>query len=114
MAIRNLKTAEVEAYGEEWLNTLRELFPVGADVSALYLWSNRDGDRHSVMIFGSSKQTPVWNVSRLVSGVTGSEYDDNRRAAVFGGGGTDPVAGLVMNLSKAIHGDDYALTPRRV
>jgi hypothetical protein len=90
-------------------------FPVGGDVSVLRVSSSRSGMTHRVKVLAPAESGGgVLNVSYYVATITGSRFDWCDGSVILRGAGMDMGAALVMSLSRALHGDDYALSHRNI
>jgi len=101
----------------ETIQTLRDFFPDGSDVTTVHIASNHRGDSHRFKVLGirpavgqyATAAYDLHNATHLLV-KAGLGKLDNDLNIVVGGGNMDMAADLTMRLSDLLYGNAYRLT----
>jgi hypothetical protein len=91
---------------------LRRLLPLGSRVAIVEVRRGRGGASGDYVVIAASDGVPR-DISGSVARATGHELAKSGAVRV-GGGGVDRTILLCCNLSRALHGDAYAIYRERI
>ena len=89
---------------------LRELFPIGSEVSTVLLHASSSGMSRAVAVMAADEEGRVSNVSWLVARATGNKLHRTHDGVVMGGAGMDMGYALVYSLARALYADGFPCT----
>jgi hypothetical protein len=92
---------------------LRQLLPPGSRVAIVEVRRGRDGASGDYAVIATGPDGGPREITMSVAHATGSKVSKSGAVRV-GGGGVDRTMLLCCNLSRALHGDDYAINRIRI
>jgi hypothetical protein len=92
---------------------LRPLLPVGSSVAIVEVRRGRDGASGDYVVIAAHPDGTPRDITADVAAACGMQRAKSGAVRV-GGGGVDRTMLLCCNLSRALHGDDYAVNRIRI